>query len=255
MKSFKFAMSVLTLIPTLSQAQTLNVEDKVTRPAKPTKEVNQPVKRKFNRLGVFKMGGIEQRVRVFLNEEDSADDNAQTISYDYENNGNNEGSPQFEKVQNDPLISTSSYAGNTCLGNECSVTSTHLGFGDPSIKNKLASDSADMLEEWSGMIIYPQTIMCLSDALRQVKRVMDANPNDTKNMGIEEVNIILNVVSNNRPEYLTLQRADVQEVKNDPALNYSLPVIVNSQGEAKCGLASDAQFLAAWQKLVALSKK
>lgn len=237
MKSFKIAMSVLALIPTLSSAQELKVRDGVTKP----KTAITP----FHQLGVFKMGGREQRVRVFLTDEynpQTEGANADKYVFDgYQETA----SPALSKIQNDPLANNSAHC---AVGTICNATSAVI---DPAY-NKPENKGT----EWAGIILNPHVFLCSAKALEQVRRVMDANPGDTKLMQIDEVNIIVNAINGAPEEHdLELSRGDVAAIKNDPALNYSIPLIVGVDGHAKCGIVSDEKFAAAWARLVAEAKK
>ncbi|MCM0605049.1 MAG: hypothetical protein KA715_03090 [Xanthomonadaceae bacterium] len=133
--------------------------------------------------------------------------------------------------------------GTSCFGAQCSITSKGLS----------GREDNPSVYEYDGLNVNPEFIMCAADVLHQVERVGDARPDLIKKMDIQEINIIIKLVTKVKATDYIVHRGDVAQIPNDPALNIQVPLLITEK-TSTCKLTSDQALLNAMSLIASKNK-
>ena len=171
-------------------------------------------------LYVYEVGGREQRIRFFINNERYLD------SYKIPRNGVIYDDPNARKLYEDYAVTTYSPHSRLAV-----ITQRPKSIGlDDFIRSTRR-----------GLVVNPPLILCAAKVLEQITRMSEDLNHLYDRWKIDEINIVLYLYITKSPDNDRLYKFEISPVPNIPndlALNVQIPVAVPS---GECMLTTDAE--------------
>ena len=173
-------------------------------------------------LNTYTVGGREQRVRVFVNNMEYLNREAENLS----------ATSSERQLHGDPLVA---------LGNDSSRLGAIAISPTDSGLDAFSGENTEL-----GLIVDPHLFLCGSALLSQLKEVSTDLEELYKKWSIDEINIFLYLTETPLDEHYKLEIAPVAQILDDPALNIQIPLHIPS---GECLLTSDESLKEALQEV------